>query len=1858
MKRKTPEMRTMRIRIAAIILIEIFAFEIFRPTIMALSGPGQPETASFTPASADNMVNLFSGDFSYNIPLLEVDGYPLNLGYKAGITPGQEASWVGLGWNLNPGAITRDVRGIPDDFKGDPITYKKNIKKNVTVGVSGGVSGEITGVPLGLSLSAGLMFNNYRGFDLTTNAGLTLGAGATAKGPFSAALSINNSSMNGITVSPSLSLSGALAQIDAVNKTLGASLNVSSSYNSRAGIQQVGFGTNMQIQQTGYPRSSVGTSSFSSIGLGYSLPRVNTDFDNFSFTGRFSFGVEIFLSDANGFVNGFYSQQKLRHNTRIRYAFGFLNSSFATDHRTDIMDYARENENGFSYEMPVLPLAKMTPDILSVSGQGVSGSYKPYANAFGVIKEASGNSKSTGGSVGVEFAAANIFKAGVNGQKNKIESYSGPWEDGNTGMANIGFLKPSQNTLYENVYYQEANEKGQFVHSGFYNSTGGDKAVRFGLIKNAAYDHSTTTNLKDINGNSYSVNNSFGSSRVKKNKPISLLTAGEVIGGGGITKTAEESYWSQHSINNPHHIGEISVTGEDGKRHVFGLPVYNTLKREVTFAVGTKLNGSAHNGTRNCLAGTITYDHGVDNTIDNEWGLDNYFSAEYTPAYAHSYLPTCILGMNYIDADDIQGPSSDDFGEWVKFEYSKSEQSYKWRIPFEEETASYNPRLETDKTDDMASYVYGEKELVYVDQIETRNYIVKFHTSNREDGFGVKGEQGGIDLGGTVMQKLDSIMMYTRLEYEENGASAVPVKSVHFVYEGEGFGYDLCQGTPTNGNGGGKLTLHEVYFKYRDSNRGKYSGYKFDYNQDEVDFNPDYISGSTDRWGYYEEVSDLGTNCNISAYGQLPPSIYPYSEQDETLANQYAQVWNLQSIDLPSGGRIEVDYEADRYEYLQHKRAMIMKTIDQVELIGVVDNNNKASIISGNYDGANMKFGITLDVGAEIEDYVDVGEKIYFRTLVQIGTGNETNRSDYISGYGTVAAIENEGNIGYVKFQNVEIDGVGHQNPIVVAALQYARLNLSHIVYGTTLINTDAGLTLQLLEAVINSLANLGNMFTSPNIQILDNGRCRSMFLGKSWLRLHNPDDVKFGGGYRVKEIRMFDEWNSITNHPQENTVAQVKRYIYETKEGRTSGVASNEPALGGEESALLKPYFLEDEKNLLAPDNKFYVEEPFGKAFFPMPSIGYSRVLVEDFQLKNSTYKSTNTGYTVSEFYTAKDYPTIYSQTDLAQIHDKSPELNLAKLFGIEVNDFITFSQGFMVETNDMHGKKKKVSVFAEGQSEPIQYTEYKYKDEGYPWQGAQNTRRLVNDRNTLVSPSGVVKNNRPIGVFYELVADSKEETSNSVISTLQANLDASLVFIIPIVVPTAIPKKSKENTSFKYAAVTKTIQKFGILEKVKTYDEGTISEKSYLAFDAETGKPVVTKTQNNFNDAYFTMSLPAFWSYDGMGPSNVNQGFYAEDVYVSGNGNLSGVSTSSLRDGDEIILKQGYSVKKGWIVKNGFAGTKVIDRNGVYPSGSYNYLKVYRSGFRNLLNQKMMEIITLTNPLQAIGNNNYSRVVSASGIEYGNIWRTICDCFGEENTVSGLDVSNPYRMGARGMWRPMRSYTYLTRRTQTDFNENSNIRRDGIFASFNPLYIRNGGAWTLNPSSWTFDSEVTEYSPEGYELETRDPLGRYTSSLYGYNRTLQVAIASNAAQKEIGYDGFEDVENADCGTDHMRFSSPGNYSTISHTGKKSIKIGNGTPISISRDLQTCEPIYNYSCEIVVEEATIGNQLVLTVGCFTQPLSLEFEVLQGNSSVSINGNVITITNPAGDSTPGLLNLVLTDGANCFFSDIISYEPE
>ncbi|MEM7552430.1 MAG: hypothetical protein AAF363_22295 [Bacteroidota bacterium] len=157
------------LRTLSVFFIVNLLLGILTPTISyaLTSGPTAPEATSFEPVDTTDMVNLLTGDLTYNIPLLEVPGpaggYPISLSYHAGIQPNEEASWVGLGWTLNPGAISRFVNGYPDDQENatsyNRIFWEGGETETYTVGVNVGIT-KVASVSAGLNFSQ----DTYEGF--------------------------------------------------------------------------------------------------------------------------------------------------------------------------------------------------------------------------------------------------------------------------------------------------------------------------------------------------------------------------------------------------------------------------------------------------------------------------------------------------------------------------------------------------------------------------------------------------------------------------------------------------------------------------------------------------------------------------------------------------------------------------------------------------------------------------------------------------------------------------------------------------------------------------------------------------------------------------------------------------------------------------------------------------------------------------------------------------------------------------------------------------------------------------------------------------------------------------------------------------------------------------------------------------------------------------------------------------------------------------------------------------------------------------------------------------------------------------------------------------------------------------------------------------------------------------------------------------------------------------------------------------------------------------------------------------------------------------------------------------------------
>ncbi len=1835
----------------------IFGPATFNQSYALTGGPSQPEVQSFEPIGTSDMVDLFSGDFTYNIPLLDVEGYPINLAYHSGITMDQEASWVGLGWNVNVGTINRGLRGIPDDFNGDEIITETNMKPNRTTTIGGGVSGELFGFEaLGFSADLGVSFNSYTGIGLSFGGGLNV---SMFDNSLTAGLGFNSSSDNGLSISPSVSLSAKTGNEDKNNEKLG--LSIGTSFNSRGGLKNLSVSASVS-QSTQFDKAkknkgdarkgsyktsssiSGGTGSSFSLGQQTYTPGGGIDMNSFAIAGRFKLGLEAYGFDGGVSIDASYASQWIKDASKHKESpsYGYFHTQKGQNNQNAILDFNREKDGTVSNSTPALPLTNYTYDVFSVSGQGVGGSYRPFRSEIGFVKDPKGGSLSSSTDLSAELSPGNLVHAGANVGVVINTSSSKAWKVNNDAYKELQYSQNNPYPDFEPYYLREANEMSVNSDPSFFENMGGDEAARFKLKKSVLFNTGLDNTLQLANGTEKVLNDNTRDVRDKRNSIINILTVGQVKNGMGLNGANPYPTDAYANSANDHHIGEITSLGTDGMRYVYGLPAYNTKQQEVTFAVGQKRGGDSYPYTPDCNTGLIEYNPG-DNSLNNDWGVDNYFQKKETPAYAHSFLLTAVVSPDYVDLDN-NGPSPKDLGSYTKFYYDQVE-NYNWRTPTEENMASYTAGLNTNPEDDKANYIYGEKELWYLEKIETKNFIAIFDTENREDGKGVVGPNGNT-LGGASMKLLKSIKLYAKPDYEQsianvgNASEANILKEVHFEYD-----YSLCQGIDNNASGGGKLTLKKVYFTYRDSKKGKLSPYSFEYNEsDPITGLPfDYNMKGYDRWGNYK--INEATSCLASS--PLGSADYPYVNQsDKAQQDSYASAWCLKSVDLPSGGHIGVDLESDDYAFVQNRDAMQM-----FKIIGVGGNsgafeegsgpNNTHAITDDNNKNRRIYFELDPSNTTDIAPYVENVDYLYFRCLMEFT--DTPNGFDYVPGYAEIANagitnVSGYGDVGYIDLVAVSKKDPGvdeDYSPIGVAAAQYGRLHLPNQVWNSPSFDDNDAFGADLLEEVVQVFyENFKDGFKNPNQAIWDKGRAKDLVVGKSWIRLNNVNDFKLGGGCRVASIKMNDNWDGMTgiansdfDYGQEYTYTQtyLKNGVEYT---RSSGVAAYEPQIGGDENPFRQPYFYSKE-NLMAPDDQFYQEEPFGESFFPSASVGYSKVVVKNLQRGVETNGIDGiqddernvirhaTGEVVHEFYTLKEYPTITKMTGMDHKRDNVSPFSILSIFNFDTKDYFTASQGFVVELNDMHGKPKSQRVYQEDKEDPITEVQYFYQDKQYSVakNGVKSPSPLVDSESKkllnevkVVFENGAVSD-EDIGVVFDAVADFRQSKNTTISPSANLNLDAFIItpFPVPIPIPTVWPSYQQQRTRFRSAGFTKVIQRFGVLEKTVAKDLGSVVETKNLAYDAETGEVLLTETTTDFNDKIYTMNYPAYWYYDNMGPAYKNIGY--STLLAVGSG-VATTNTSYFAEGDEVILKDNFgNMEKAWVTNVSNSTITVELFNGLPPANGVYTVEITRSGRRNQQMQHMASITTLSNPLSTFSTNLYENVVQASAIEFSDEWRTYCDCLEDEN--GNPITTNPYVLGTRGNYRPLISYLPLSDRTQSDYNNNTNIREDGMFERYRPYYYLNNGKWKVDREDWTYTASVTEFNPFGQEVENQDALGRYSAATFGFNQTLAKSVAANTRFREIGFTSFEDDDFSECADNHFKFDQDGlvRDGENSHTGVYSVKVSPGNDATFTREIAWCDPT---GCDLSYTYTTTRNRTAFTPTGGTPEYVLDWTLVSG----------------------------------------------
>lgn len=1848
-------------KVVSVYLILSILAEIVAPmrALALTGGPAQPEFGSFTPIGTSDMVDLSSGDMNYNIPLMDVGGYPLNIAYSSGVGMDDEASWVGLGWNLSVGQINRNVRGIPDDFKGDEMVYENHMKPNVTVGASFKVTPNVFGSGINVSaLTAGqqndadgnvsygvsVMYNNYTGFTMKPSVGIKLDLGKNASVGFNA-----ESGPDGLSVSPTLSLHGKSKNEKSRLNNMG--LNFGVSMNSRQGLTNMTLGMQQKSQVLArkngkWEKVDKMGSLGSSIGFTDNIytPNKRTAMNNESFTVNAALGSEFFGGEAQGEVTAYGTVQSVAPDERnkIAPAYGYQHTDKAGN--TAILDFNREKEGSFSVNSTNLHLTNYTYDIYSVQGQGVSGMYRPYRNQVGYVYDADVQDLAVSGTLGLEFGVGNAAHTGADFEGSITDSRSGVWEQDNYILQ---YLKETYgyNPRYEKVHFKNVGDLSVDQDYELFDQVGGYEPTRVTFVGDK-FQRTVINQLKykyNVEGNEYPISVGSATKRTKRqarNQAIYNLTVSDVLSGVGYGPCVKRVGSPEHalpSVARTHHTAEVQVIRNDGARYIYGIPAYNLIKREASFSV----YGDAQHA--NCNTGLVDYQAGVDNSADNSINNEN-FNRTTTPAYAHTYLLSSILSTDYQDLDN-DGPTVDDFGSYTKFSYeNKLGGSYRWRVPYDQNKATFNQGLNTDTKDDMGNYVYGEKEQLYVTKIETKTHIAFFDLSARKDAKGVLGENGGRD-NTQHSYKLDKIRLYSRAEYEANPGTAIPIKTVNFVYS-----YSLCQGIPNNdgtqnlaenelSNKGGKLTLKKIYFTYRDSKMGKYTGYKFNYNeyqggQDEFSVsnpanlvnnlqeNPVYNIKGYDSWGNYKPNEG---NCdNTSA---VTAAEFPFTEQDKNIQDVRAAVWSMKKISLPSGGFISVKYESDDYQYVQDRHALRM-----YKVMGAGTNNNPDNITGADSDvlfANDLNDSPNTYLYAEIpnsfadNDNDDAIEKlflsnlenglIHFRFLTNMtqAGGDATSpdalneaKFDYVTGYAewntseTPRIFTRNGK----RYLSIPIKTVKREggvspdkqvNPITKAAWNFGKKYLSQHVYSNQP-NGDSediqAIVNELLSA--NVLSNLKEIFTGPNVTLENKSIGRRFIKEKSWVRLNEPTGFKRGGGARVKEVRMTDVWEEMNpGQGDYQTMNYGQQYEYTNEDGKSSGVATYEP-VGNKENPFVQPV-VATTNHLLAPDEENYVEMPFGESFFPSPQVTYGRVRVSNLVAGEAptanmqVKKLHQTGSVITEFFTSRDYPTIVDQTILeAKEDDKDVIQSVLKA---NVKKHFTASQGYVIHLNDMNGKQKAQSVYAAGQTTPISGVKYFY--DGYASEGPNNPARnkgTLDNKVKVIYPNGDVKM-ETIGVETDIVHDFSENKSTTFIPTVQGNIGAFFAGI-GIAIPSLIPEINKTEDQFRAVSTTKVINTFGILKETVAFEDGAEVYTRNLAWDAMTGEVLVTETVDEYNEPYYTFNYPAHWVYSGMAQAALNLGIEGTlaangATYSMQNLPAGYMSKDFLINGDELVygIANANGIRpKAWVTDVQGNNFKLINDLGAPINGASGSFTVIRSGHRNLQSAGIMNVTLMRNPLKDINGADITnlgttflsgdswddwKIINAGAVNYSDYWPAGCEC--------GIKRvgDNPYRKNERGVWRTKSSRTYLTGR-----NKQAEItpRREGYFTKFEPYYkLSASQSWFTNATNWTFVSEVSKYSPYGFEIENRDALNRYSAAQYGYNNTLPMAVGANTRYREIGYDGFEDYDLEGCESNtHFSFRGLADADpSQAHTGRYSIKVGAGTNVTLNKRI-ACPPV------------------------------------------------------------------------------------
>lgn len=1469
-------------------------------TGMAAQGPQLPEFKSFSGAEQIEPIELFTGDFRYRIPVVELPTpgggtFPLSLGYQSGISPDDEASWVGLGWTLNPGSINRQLRGLPDDYKGDVdcgslasgdcISTTEDIEPNWTFGLGLDGNLELVGADtgLGLGLSAGLKgyYNSYRGLGYARSIGLSGQASANGIAG-SVGLNLSNDSQQGFRASPSLSVADMLSFNAAYDSAAGLSaLNFSTSYRNHLIIESdlLNFG--------GYARPTY-------------FPDAGRDMTGWNIQVSVKGGGEIQGVYANLQASGFYNVEQVKDpDERFNRAVGYLNLEQARDAVPEVrdrmvLDFNREKDGAIYDDSPNLAIPVLTNDIFSLAGPNLAGSFRAYRNDVPWVYDPKQTTELLGGAVGFDVGGGLIAKFGGSFSINGTKGSNGGW-DGGDGGALVAALKAASpanpSADFERTYFKLIGESVPRAPGAL---LPGDDAPVAVPIKAAPFD---ITNLPPdyfeaeasltTGGNARLPITIDGSKRAPRGTLIEPFTNAQLDGNPGAFPEFAVSRTQLYAQRRAGHIGGFRVTDTAGMRYVYAIPVYNMVHEEHRFSVKREnfVAGSQCQLMTPPTSGG-EYQYKTDHT-------EQYRHVKKLSPYAVSWLLTAVIGPDYVDADGVPGPSEGDYGYWVRLDYDKKSAPFAWRRPFH--GAEFIRGLDNgpyvvdaQRRGDKAFFSYGEREEWYLSRVESRTHVARFHLGARQDSFAAANRvQTAATAPGRATQRLERVELFARdLKRPENQWR--PLQTVRFQYD-----YSLQRGAPGASAAGGRLSLRKVWTEFERNTRGAASAYEFDYEAGDAANNPAFVANSTDRWGSFQPLGrTLTPNECVASGGAGDPTLaatrgYVDQARAADTRDRQSAAWSLRRIVEPSGREVTVEYESDDYALVQDHDAMVMTRLVAVSnpdsaTPATIDKRSRSDAQA--HDALRVYFAAPPGLSAQSarNQLVRQGGRVYYRVRIAL---KDAATWETVSGYANVADAgtftANDGRV----LAWVELERVQGFHPFSVAAWQHLRLIQPQLMTESA-INGDPNADpfsealkfLTLADFIEEIVAMIQGIYPTW----FDRNWGQQVDLENSFVRLRVPSGVKYGGGSRVRGISYRDRWSAATANAEPDLVTGY-RYEYRLPDGRSSGVASYEPAEGADENSMRDalPF---TQKVLLTSSYNLFAETPFAEAYYPAPTVGYSRVTVRSLASEMARERArqgqvptrTSTlGPAVHEFYTAANFPVRSAETPLVKKRNPQPWMVPIPFLGQITLNSLAATQGYSVTLNDMHGKPRRVSRYEYGlawnaqtqdfelRALPDTSTEYFYRATG----GSGGTPFTLDPR--LPAFTGDATRDATDPVFAreaELFIDTRRNRTESFDAGLNVNVDLTYaLFPIPLVVP--MPSLAYSLTEAKTAVAMKVVHQAGMLDRIVERKGPAEQLRENRVLDPLSGRPLLSVEHNEFGDPVFDYRMPARWKYPRMG-------------------------------------------------------------------------------------------------------------------------------------------------------------------------------------------------------------------------------------------------------------------------------------------------------------------------------------------------------------------------------------------------------